>query len=109
MNKLLTSGQKRTAYEGRELIARLVELDLGVQVIAGAGVNSGNLEAILAETKCKEFHASCRGVRESSMSFRRVEVPMGAGDSQEEFLVRVTEERKVKEMVDIFNKFRGIK
>jgi copper homeostasis protein len=104
--KLLTSGQKRSADEGRDLIRKLVDVKSGLGVIAGAGVNSSNLERILKETGCDEFHASCRVRRESGMVFRRLDVPMGASPD-EEFVVKYTCKEKVSELVKIYQSVRS--
>lgn len=103
-NKLLTSGQKKSAYEGKELIRELVTLSKTVDIIAGAGVNISNLESILKETNCKEFHSSCRVLRDSKMLFRNTQVPMGS-PSYDEFSINYTDKFKVKELVEIFKKF----
>lgn len=101
--RLLSSGQKASAYEGRDLLAKLVDFDSNVIIMAGAGVNSQNLEAILSSTRCKEFHASCSIKRESRMVYRNSQVRMGAAD--EEFQIRYTDTVKVKELKNIYNRF----
>ena len=79
-NKILTSGQCRTALEGRRLISQLVELSKSnnIGIIAGAGINSANLLTILNDTQCREFHASCRVPRASQMIHRNTQVSMGS-------------------------------
>jgi copper homeostasis protein len=89
--------------KGRGLIAKLVGLNSRVGVIAGAGVNSSNLERILRETECVEFHASCRVERASGMVFRRADVPMGA-IGHDEFTIQYTCRDRVAELVDIYNR-----
>lgn len=111
---LLTSGQKKTAMEGRELIAELVSLsrrdDTGqsshrrVKILPGSGINASNLEAILSSTRCEEFHASCRVTRPSGMTYRNAQVPMGSS-SIDEFAIFVSDQDKIKQLVDIYNKF----
>lgn len=103
-NKLLTSGQQKSAYEGRYLIGELVKLSKSVDIIAGAGINSVNLEEILRDTNCKEFHASCRSTRDSKMIFRNNQIPMGS-PAYDEFSIKFTDKEKVKELSDIFKNF----
>lgn len=104
-DSLLTSGQKRTAYEGRELIRTLVEnrsqLANKVNIIAGAGVNASNLSSILIETNCDEFHASCRSTFKSQMVFRNTKISMGS-PLIDEFETKSTDKLLVKQLVDIF-------
>lgn len=109
-NKLLTSGQKKTALEGRSVIRELVEMsqrsEQAVKIIAGCGINALNLEAILKETKCEEFHASCRTLKNSKMLFKNDEISMGS-NAIDEYSISFASKEKVKELVDIFNKFNS--
>lgn len=109
-DKLLTSGQQKTAFEGRHLIAKLNAMSANskIQIIPGCGINSTNLEQILEETKCLEFHASCRSTRESKMIYKNKEIPMGStNDFDSEFQIKYTDKAKVKELADIFNKYKS--
>ncbi len=111
-NKILTSGQEKTAYEGRHLIKELVELSEAcsldgnkvVQIIAGAGINKTNLRSILYDTRCHEFHASCRSSRPSRMKFRNANITMGSPHINE-FEINYTDRAKCKELVDIYRTF----
>ncbi len=99
----MTSGQEKTAYMGRHLIKNLVELSgaNGVQIIAGAGINSSNLSEILKETKCPEFHASCRSSRISKMVFKNSYISMGS-PSIDEFEIKFTDKLKCQELAGIY-------
>jgi copper homeostasis protein len=56
---VLTSGGKKTAVEGKEVLKRLVERAAGrIEVIVGGGVRSGNLEMLRRETGAGCFHSS---------------------------------------------------
>lgn len=58
-DRLLTSGQKSSAYEGRELIAKLVEQAAGrIVIMPGAGITSANLGEICRATSAVEFHGT---------------------------------------------------
>jgi copper homeostasis protein len=71
VDRLLTSGQAATAWEGRELIASLVaRADEGLSVMPGAGVNEQTAAPLLRETGARELHFSAR---------RQVEVPRVGG------------------------------
>lgn len=57
--RLLTSGQAPSAYEGRELIAALVQKAAGrIIIMPGAGVNKSNLDEIQQFTGAVEFHGT---------------------------------------------------
>jgi len=67
--RLLTSGQKNTAIEGRDLISQLVK-HAGDRIIImpGSGVNADNIQQ-LKETGAHEFHMSGSVNRDSASIF----------------------------------------
>lgn len=75
---ILTSGQKNTCYEGRELLGKLVEKTAGkVDILVGSGVNSAQIAELAAVTKAKSFHLSGKVNVESAMTYRKEDVSMG--------------------------------
>lgn len=61
-NRLLTSGQEASAYEGIPLLKSLVGATAGrLIILAGAGVSAGNYRQIMAETGVNEVHGSFKG------------------------------------------------
>nr|WP_319489948.1 copper homeostasis protein CutC [uncultured Caproiciproducens sp.] len=75
---ILTSGQKNSCYEGRELIGQLVAKTAGkVDILVGSGVNSAMIEELAAATKAKSFHLSGKVNAESAMTYRKEDVSMG--------------------------------
>lgn len=60
--RILTSGQKESAYDGRDLLAELVERAAGrIIIMPGGGVRTYNIGEIEAVTKAAEFHSTSRG------------------------------------------------
>lgn len=58
-DRILTSGQAPTAFEGRELIAQLVQKAAGrIIIMPGAGITPDNLETIANDTKAVELHGT---------------------------------------------------
>lgn len=58
-DRLLTSGQRPSAYEGMELIAELVKRAAGrIIVMPGAGITPANLDEIENKTGAVEFHGT---------------------------------------------------
>lgn len=58
-DRLLTSGQKPSAYEGQELIAKLVKQAAGRLIIMpGAGITPSNLDELIKTTGAEEFHGT---------------------------------------------------
>ncbi|CAM9424443.1 unnamed protein product [Choristocarpus tenellus] len=57
VDRVLTSGQASTAWEGRDVISKLVEASQGqVAVMPGAGVNKDNIRQLMEHTGAKEVH-----------------------------------------------------
>ena len=60
--RLLSSGQAKSADEGRELLSKLVRKAGGrIIIMPGAGINPGNIARIAAETGASEYHGSAHG------------------------------------------------
>ena len=67
--RLLTSGQKNTAVEGRELIAKLIKQSGDrIIIMPGSGVNADNIQQ-LKETGAHEFHMSGSVNRDSVSTY----------------------------------------
>lgn len=76
---ILTSGGMASALLGAENLKRLNDQAAGrIRLMAGAGVNAGNIRQIHDLTGITAFHGSCRaGAVESGMRFRKSGVSMG--------------------------------
>lgn len=73
---VLTSGQKNSCLEGKELLARLVRQD-SLTVMAGGGVSAPVIQTLAREAGVRVFHMSGKKTLESPMRFRRADVCMG--------------------------------
>ncbi len=68
--RILTSGQKPAAYNGKENIKALIEkADNRIIIMPGSGINSKNIVEIAQYTGATEFHSSARNFIESKMQF----------------------------------------
>lgn len=78
IDTILTSGQKASAWEGKELLQELQKAAKGkIEILAGAGINSRNIKRLAEVTGISSFHMSGKQEIESKMIFRRTGVPMG--------------------------------
>lgn len=78
IHTILTSGQQSGAVQGMALLARLQERSRGrVHLMAGSGVNAGNIPLLHRETGITHFHLSGKRTEPGPMNFRREGVPMG--------------------------------
>ena len=68
--RILTSGQKPAAYDGKNNIKALIEkADNRIVIMPGSGINSKNIVEIAQYTGATEFHSSARNFVESKMQF----------------------------------------
>ncbi|MCA6512049.1 MAG: copper homeostasis protein CutC [Chitinophagaceae bacterium] len=92
-SRILTSGCKPTAPEGKELIRRLVQ-QAGDRIIImpGSGVRSSNLHELLQHTNAPEYHSSARITVPSDMQYVSPDFKEDAG----RMLVNAEEIRQMK-------------
>ena len=70
VNRVLTSGLKATAIEGKELIRSLQEtVGAKIEILAGSGINKDNVKDLIEYTKVKQIHSSCRAWKEDKTTF----------------------------------------
>ena len=94
IDRVLTSGQQPTALEGIALLKELNELAAGrITILAGCGVNEGNIRQIQRSTGVCEFHFSARVPVKSRMEYANPNVYMGAKDADESTLMYTSAER----------------
>jgi copper homeostasis protein len=87
--RILTSGQERSAAEGMDLIAELVKrAGDRVIIMPGGGVTERNLRKILDHTGAREIHGSASATRDSRMTFRNSRVVMGGQVGPPEYAVK---------------------
>jgi copper homeostasis protein len=104
VDRLLTSGQRGSAMEGRELIAELVRRAHGsLVVMPGAGINEGNIGELIATTGAREYHLSGQTRIESRMVYRNPQVFMGV-PGLPEYEMGVTDEAKIRRVVEAAQK-----
>lgn len=100
-HRILTSGQQPTAEAGIPLLRELQQQAQGrIILLAGCGVNEGNIARIASQTGISEFHFSAREQVESQMRFRNPQVSMGGTVCIEEYSRPVTTVRRVRQTID---------
>lgn len=94
---ILTSGQKNTCLEGRDLIAGLVREGAGsVDIMAGGGVDASVIREMIPAARVTCFHMSGKEVVESGMVYRREGISMGVPGLGEYRIFRAAE-AKIRE------------
>ena len=98
-DRILTSGQQPTALQGTPLLRQLHAQAAGrITLLAGCGVNEGNIATIARETGIDEFHFSARVAVKSAMTFSNPDVYMGTKGADEES-VDITSAERVRNTI----------
>ena len=101
IDTILTSGQKQSAWEGRELLGELIEKANGrIDIMAGAGVGAAVIEKLIPVTKGTSYHMSGKITLDSPMKYRKEGVSMGL-PSLSEYEIWQTSESAVIEAVEV--------
>lgn len=89
VKRILTSGQKANALDGKELLKKLVELAQDdITILAGAGINPKNVVELVEYTNVKEIHLSAK-----HRSGSQAAVAMGSSDNG---TYDISDERTIK-------------
>lgn len=106
IDTILTSGQANSCVAGKKCLTELVRLAGDrIEILAGSGVKSENIEELHKETGVKSFHMSGKVVLDSVMIFRKNEVHMGL-DSLSEYDIWRTSESSIRNAVKIIEKLK---
>lgn len=103
VDTILTSGQKNTCADGRDLLAELVrQADGKVDILIGSGVKAELIEELAPETKATSFHLSGKMTLDSQMTYRKEDVSMGLPLLSEYVIWQTSEEeiRKARKALD---------
>ncbi len=95
--RVLSSGQRATAVEGKDLLAELVRQAAGkIVIMAGGGVDETNAAGLVHDTGVTEIHV--RGTRELTepISFHDHPVPFRKALPDNENVRRVTDAERVR-------------
>ena len=99
-DRLLTSGQEATVWEGIDLIAELVQQAQDrIIIMPGGDISERNVGRIIAHSGVIEIHASVRADVESPMQYRNSHVFMGGALRPAEYAVRTTSSSGVQSFV----------
>lgn len=101
IDTILTSGQKQTAWEGRELLAELQKCADGrIVIMAGAGIGAETIEKLMPVTGITSYHMSGKVTLDSKMRYRKENVNMGLPGISE-YEIWQTSEELVREAVEV--------
>lgn len=96
IDRILTSGQERTALEGSELIRELVRKALDrIIILPGGGITERNIVRLHRETNAREFHLSARKKVPGTMVYRNDRVSMGGELRLPEYELAVADANRI--------------
>lgn len=100
VDRVLTSGLKPKAVEGRELLRQLQErYGSRIQILAGSGINASNAVSLMEYTGVRQVHSSCKAWREDPTTVKNgVSYSMAAG--AQELCYDVVSAQLVRELVE---------
>lgn len=99
-HRILTSGQQPTAADGTALLHELHEQAAGrIILLAGCGVNEGNIKLIQQASGVREFHFSARESFPGHAVYLNPSVYMGTEGMPENTLLQTTS-RRVKATIE---------
>ena len=100
VDRILTSGQEASAWDGVDLLRELVRRAANrLIVMPGGGIHERNIERIVTETGAREIHVTGSQVVESGMTFRNPRCFMGGELRPPEFSSSVTAAERVGDLV----------
>jgi copper homeostasis protein len=95
-HRVLTSGQASDALTGAPALAKLVQqAGRRCVVLAGGGINPGNVAEVIRRSGVQEVHASLRGIQPSAMRVRPPSVALGAAPDWPADAIPVADPAKV--------------
>ena len=93
VNTILTSGQRKSAKEGVEILKQLaLKADGKVDIMAGAGIDADAIRYLAPKTGITTFHMSGKMTLDSRMVYRKEGINMGL-PSMSEFEIWRTDEK----------------
>ncbi len=104
-DRILSSGCKATAYEGRFLLKELIiQANSRIIIMPGCGINENNIKEIRDTTGAHEFHSSAKEQIESNMLYRNPQISMGTTNDPKELTKEFTKDqtspRKIQGLIE---------
>lgn len=104
VTRVLTSGGKNNAYDGIELLSKLVEAaENEIIIMPGSGINENTIGEILRQTGALEFHSSAKTFISSAMNYFNPDIKMGKATNIDEYKKLSVNTEQIKKMIKILN------
>jgi len=104
IERILSSGGKNKAPEGKDLIKELIQKAKGrITIMPGSGVNEESIIDLRNHTNAMEFHVTGRSLFPGEMKYRNPEVSMGDNITVPEYDQWITDPERIKKIVELAN------
>lgn len=101
--RILTSGQKKSALDGRSLIRELIQrAGNELIILPGAGITAYNVQELIEETGCREVHLSARKIVQRHAHLNP-EIQLGSAHDTNTW--QCTDEAMLQEVLRITNEY----
>ena len=104
VDRILTSGGKNKAPEGRNMIKRLNDVAMErIILMPGSGVNEETIIDLRDRTGSTEFHVTGRSLYPGEMIFRNPDISMGDNKDVPEYDQWITDPKRIERIVELAN------
>ena len=101
VERVLTSGQRRSAMDGLGVLAKLVEHARGrISIMPGGGIKAADVKTILQSSQAREVHANPAATGDSPMQFRNRLVSMNSNLKPAEYTRTCASRKRVRAFAD---------
>jgi len=101
VDRVLTSGQRASAMDGVDLIARLVErAGDRIVIMPGVGIDETNIAGLVERTRAAEYHVLAEKRVPGSMTFRNEQAFMGPDPGRSEYERLVTDRDRIRSICE---------
>ncbi len=104
-DRILTSGGYQTAFEGRDVLRKLVDLSNNrIIIMAGAGVKESNVQELVHSTGVQEIHGTFQDLRQGKMVYNSPNFPDNYNNSgYSEYSYLLSDARRVQTIIEKAN------
>jgi len=104
LDRILTSGGKNKAPEGKDMIRQVIKKAAGrINIMPGSGVNEQTIVELRDYTGAKEFHVTGRSLYPGNMIFRNPDISMGDNPAVPEYDQWITDPDRIRKIVELAN------
>ena len=104
VNRVLTSGQKESAFTGKDLIKKMIDF-AGDEIIImpGGSINVDNICELAGYTNAQEFHLSAKAMHPSRMEYKNENISFISSAGFSDFKIIESDESLIRNIVTKLN------